>query len=279
MKRFTTVFALSATALLFGCGGAPGPAPIITTSSTTPVTPPIPVFTGNWQISAASTVSAKPPLTFAGSISQTGSTVSAALHVDGSNCFNQVTTMGLTGTVTADGISMTSTAVDGQVVTLAGNYINATSTATYSINGTYSISGGCDVGDQGTFTGVNVDVSPAVSWGGLFTSSTLGKFNVSGDFGQNTTSSSDGSFGLTGTATFDSPCFSAATLSPGSFPSGSFILGTLLSIEIKTNNGTITLVGTVDPLTEYISGTYTVVGGTCDQTGTAVVTLSSPWDD
>jgi hypothetical protein len=176
--------------------------------------------------------------------------------------------MSSTGTVTADGLSITSTPVDGQVVTLTWKYINTIYT------GTYSVSGGCDAGDQGTFTGVNVNVSDARDWGGIFTSSTQGKFSVSGNFAQNSTANPDGSVGLTGTATFDTPCFSASILSP----SRSFILGTLVSIQIGTDNGIVAFLGTVDPRTEYMTGVYTVSGGTCDQTGTAVVALTGQWD-
>jgi hypothetical protein len=135
MKHSATVLALSAAVLLSGCGGVPRPAPIVSTSPTTspttqpPVTPSIANFTGNWQFSGASTVPGKPPLTFAGSISQADSKVSSALHFDGSNCFNRLNTVGLTGTVTADGISMTSTVVDGQVVTLTGNFTTQGDTA------------------------------------------------------------------------------------------------------------------------------------------------------
>lgn len=52
----------------------------------------------------------------------------------------------------------------------------------------------------------------------------------------------------------------------------------LVSLEIKTDNGIVVFLGTVDPLTEYMSGTYSVVGGTCDQTGTAVLVLTGQWD-
>jgi hypothetical protein len=279
MKHLATVFALSASVLLFGCGGPPAPSPIIShpTSSTSPppvTPPPIPNVAGNWQFSATSTVMGKPPLTFAGSLSQADSTVSGALHVDGSNCFNQLTTMGLTGTVTADSTSLTSTAINGQVVTFTGHFTNSTFTGTYSVNG------GCAAGDQGSVNGVAVYLAAADSWGGTFTSSDQKTFNVSGDFAQSTTPSSAGSFGITGTATFDTPCFSAATISPGSFPSGSFVLGTLVSLEIKTDNGTVTFIGTADvsPVTGVIRGSYNVSGGTCDQTGTAVVVLTGQWD-
>ncbi len=276
MRHLATVFALSAAVLLFGCGGVPRPAPTSTFTSSTPpppvTPPPIPNVASNWQFSAVSNVTGNPPLTFAGSISQTGSVATAALHVDGSTCFDQLTTMGLTGTVTADSTSLTSTAVNGQVVTFTGQLTNSTFTGTYSVNG------GCAAGDKGSVTGFAVYIADADSWDGTFISSAQTKFNVTGNFAQSTTASPEGSFGITGTATFDTPCFSAATLSPGSFPSGSFILGTLMSFEIMTNNGTVTFIGTVDPVSATMSGTYNVSGGTCDQTGTAFVALTGQWD-
>jgi hypothetical protein len=284
MKRLATAFSLSAAVLLVGCGGVPRPAPIVSspappTTTQSPVTPPTPsVAGGNWQFSAASTVPGKSPLTFSGSITfayslaQADYAVSGALHVDGSNCFNQLTTMGFAGTMTDGNTSLTAATLDGQTVTLTGNFANN------AFAGTYSINGGCDAGDQGSVTGINIYIGDADSWDGTFTSSAQKTFNVSGDFAQSTSASPDGSFGITGTATFDTPCFSATALSPGSFPSGSFILGTLVSLQIKTDNGTVTFVGTLDPLSETMSGTYSVVGGTCDQTGTAVVALTGQWD-
>src|SRR5277367_3541004 len=110
MKHSASILHLSALVLLCGCGGAPGPAPTITTPPQTTVTPSIANVAGNWLFSTASTVPGEPPLTFAGSLSQANSAVSGALHVDGSSCFNQVITMALTGTLTAGGTSLTSTA-------------------------------------------------------------------------------------------------------------------------------------------------------------------------
>ena len=75
---------------------------------------------GNWQFSTMSTAG-MPPLTIAGSISQSGSSLSGAVHVDGSSCFDQRTAIALTGTLTNGNVSLTSTAVDGQVITLAGS--------------------------------------------------------------------------------------------------------------------------------------------------------------
>ena len=275
MNHLATVFALSAVVLLFGCGGVPAPAPM-TSPPTSPTTPspgalPVPNIAGNWQFSATSAVPGRPQLTFTGGISQAISPFNAALHVGGSNCFNQLTTMSFTGAVTADSATLTSTVIDGQVVTFTGNFTNTTFTGTYSING------GCDDGDQGSVTGNTISFADGDAWSGTFTSSTQTKFSVGGDFDQSTNVDSAGSFGIAGTATFDTPCFSASTLTPGSFPSGSFIMGTLVSLEIKTNNGTLTFAGTLDPAGS-ISGTYTVSGGTCDQTGTAYLVLTGQWD-
>jgi hypothetical protein len=274
MKRLPITVALSAVVLLSGCSAKPG----LEATPASPVqlpgtgTPSTSTVTGNWQLSAVSTVLGNPPLTFAGSITQTTSAVTGALHVGGSNCFNQLTTLAFAGTETPAGnVSLTSTAVNGQVVTLSGNLTGN------AFTGTYSVAVGCDGGDQGTVTGVNVDDTDADAWDATFTSSTQTTFSAQGNFAQSANANSDGSFGIAGTATFDTPCFSAATISPGSLPSGNFILGTLVSLQIQTNNGTVTILGTEVP-GEFIYGTYTVAGGTCDQTGTVALALTGQWD-
>jgi hypothetical protein len=287
MKSLAAVFALSATVLLFGCGGVPAPAPIIPPTSTTaqpPATPATPDIAGNWQFNALSTVPGKPPLSFAGSISQTNSTASAALHVNGSNCFNQLTTIGLTGTFTGSDISLTSTPVEGQVTTLAGTITENDYTDIFT--GTYTINGGCGDGDKGTVTGIFIYIDDALD--GTFTTSQQQTFTVSGGLGQYSSPSLDGSFGITGTAAFSTPsCFSSSsvTITPGTLSSGSFIIGTTVGLEFDTGNGTITFLGTVN-LDSYdaefdsylISGNYTVSGGTCDGTGTAGLRVYNPWD-
>jgi hypothetical protein len=55
-------------------------------------------------------------MTIAGSITQSSSSVTGAVHVDGSNCFDQATRVGLTGTLTGSNLSLTSTSVNGQVL-------------------------------------------------------------------------------------------------------------------------------------------------------------------
>jgi hypothetical protein len=142
----------------------------------------------------------------------------------------------------------------------------------------YTINGGCANGDQGNVSGVKILYIPD-DLTGTFTTSGGGTFGVAGAVAQGSASSQEGSFGVSGNVTFSSPCFSSGTITSGAFPSGSFVLGTSVAFEIATGNGTIAFVGTLNPDQGEISGGYTVSGGTCDQTGTAVlVVTSNPWE-
>ena len=210
-----------------------------------------------------------PRLTIAGSIKQSSSAVSGAVHVTGSSCFDQLTTMGLTGTLTGNNISLTSTSVSGQVTTFTGSITDS------ALTGTYTINGGCANGDQGTVTGIKIPFI-ANTLSGTFTTSAKATFNVEADVAQSSGASSEGSFGITGTVNFSTPCFSSGTMMPGTFPSGSFIIGESVAFEIKTGNGTVAFLGTANPSTGEITGDYTVSGGTCDQTGTGVL-VADPW--
>jgi len=277
-KLSTVILLLWLVVLLGGCGGGKPPDP---TSGRTPSSSPTPTCqnsVSNWQFSTMSTVTGMPSLTIAGSINLSGSSVSAALHVNGSSCFDQLTTVALTGTVTGGNISLTSTSVAGQVTTLTGSITNLA--VTYSagqFTGTYSINGGCASGDQGNVTGVKVPYI-ANLWNGTFTDFGGGTFSLSGDIAQDANASSAGSFGVSGTATLNTSCFGSGTITAGTFPSGSFIIGTSVALQIDTSNGRILFAGTWDMNQGVISGDYTISGGTCDQTGAAILVASSPWD-
>lgn len=187
------------------------------------------------------------------------------------NCFDHLTTMGLTGTLTGSNVSLTSTSVAGQVTTFTGSITDNAFTGTYTING------GCANGDQGNVTGINV---PPITGklNGTFTPSGGEAFDMVAQLIQGR-ASSEGSFGVTGTVLSNTSCFSSGTIKSATFPSGSFILGTSVALEIQTDNGTVAFLGTANQSTSEISGDYTVSGGTCDQTGTAVlVHPSGPWD-
>jgi hypothetical protein len=266
MKRLAwTSWMLLVVVILNGCGGAGG-------GASAPFTQALRNVAGNWQFSMTSTIAGTPPLLLAGSINQSDRAVSSAMHLDGSNCFDPLTTVGLTGSLTdGNSVSLTSTSVDGQVVAFSGN------TTDTAFTGTYTIAGGCADADKGTVTGTKI---PAITGtlNGTFTTSGNATFDVVAQVTQGGASFA-GTFGLTGTATFSTPCFSSGTIKQGTFPSGSFIIGTSVALEIETDNGAVAFRGTANQATGEISGFYTVQGGTCDDSGTAVlVAAKGPWD-
>ena len=59
----------------------------------------------------------------------------------------------------------------------------------------------------------------------------------------------------------------------GTFPSGSYIMGSAVSLEIETDNGVILYLGPKDD--GLIRGNYTLTGSTCEPAGTAYL---SPWE-
>ena len=262
--------------LLCACGGTRASSPAVTPGPIADPTLDLNV-TGNWQFSTTSTAG-MPPASIAGSIGQSGASVSGATHVDGSNCFDHLTTVGMTGTLTGSDLSLTSSSANGQVISFTGTISDdALNGADSAFTGTYTISGGCANGDHGSVTGIRI---PFIgnTLNGTFTTSGGATFDVAGDEAQYGTPSTEGSYGISGTVSFRTSCFSSGTVKPGTFPSGSFIIGTSVALEIKTDNGTVTFLGTLNRDRSEIRGAYTVVGGTCDDTGTAVLVVSSPWD-
>jgi hypothetical protein len=274
MRLRANILRLSALLVLCGCGGGAYQRPTGgTPGGAGGVTPPssAPNVGGNWQFNMTSSVSGGLSPTIAGSISPSGSSVNGAVHINGSNCFDPLIPVDLTGTQTGSDLSLTSTSIDGQVITVIGSIINDTLTGTYTING------GCADRDQGNVTGIKVPKIGGTIDGTFTTFTASGEERFDGGAGLTQGgASSEGSFGLTGTFTFSSPCFSSGILKSGTFPTGSFIIGTSMVLEIDTDNGTVTFQGTLNPITGEVGGDYKVVGGTCDHTGTALL-LWDPW--
>jgi len=273
-RKLNIAWLLSALVLLYGCGGAVKTSP---PSSNPPAGPPSgpPVqnqnTSTNWQLSATSINPAGPsPAKIAGTIIPTGGAVAAALHAHGWKCFDQQTTITLTGTQTAGNISMTSASVNGQVVTFAGA-ITKKSNFPDVFNGTYTVSGGCADGDHGNVTGFSV-YSMTGNWAGNLTTAGGGNIHWNAELAQGNPDS-EGSFGLSGAITFDS-CFGGGNITSGTFPSASFILGQSVDLEIKISNGTVTFVVTADD-DGLIRGNYAVSGGSCDSSGAGYL---SPWE-
>jgi hypothetical protein len=178
-------------------------------------------------------------------------------------------TVDLTGTLNGSDLLLTSSSVDGQVTTVTGTVSDT------SFTGTYHINGGCADGDQGSVIGTRVPPI-AMQLQGIFTNSGQATFDAVVDIAQIGTASSDGSYGITGTVTFNTSCFSAGTIKSGTLSSGSFIRRR--GLEVETGNGTLTFLGTLNGETSEIDGDFTISGGTCNSTGTAILSFSSPWD-
>ena len=125
MKRWVSILRLSALLLLCGCGGGYNSPP-------SPGSNPGSNIVSNWQFSTTSTVPGTLPLTIAGSVNQSGGSISGAVHVDGSNCFDRPTTIALTGSLSGNTVSLTSASVAGQVITLTGSLTDHALTDAFS---------------------------------------------------------------------------------------------------------------------------------------------------
>ena len=201
---------------------------------------------GNWHLDALSTDLGTPTVAIDGAISQSGTSLSGEVHVDGSNCLDRLTTVGLTGTVSGNNVSLTSTSTAGQFTTLSG------SSNGNSFAGTYTIRAA--VPNRARVTGRRIlPISNAFT--GTFTASGGESFDVGGNVAQDNRAGSEGSFGLSGTVSFRTSCFSSGTFKSGTFPSGSFIIGTSTALEIETGNGTVTFLGRLNPATGKTAGT------------------------
>ena len=129
------VFILSCL-VLSSCGG----------SSTKPSIPLSSITDGNWSIVATSTASPAGVFTLGGSLVQSGSSVTGLLNqFSDSSCFSG-TTVPFAGTLNGDSLTLTSSALAGQLVTI--NVIGSGG----SFAGTYSVAGGCAGGDKGSIT-------------------------------------------------------------------------------------------------------------------------------
>jgi hypothetical protein len=252
--------------LLFGCGGGPSAGNRTSAPPTTPI-PKLLEVAGGWQFTTTSTVGMSSS-TISGSITQLGNSLTGGAHVQGSNCFDPMASNVLTGTISGNNMSLDLASPDGQLIALTGTV------AANVLTGTYAITGGCADGDKGNVSALQVP-SITGSLSGTLTPSTGAPIDIDFFLTQGS-ASSDGSFGVTGNGSLTGACFKAGTIVSGTFPIPSYILGTSLALHIDTGNGTLDFLGTAD-ISGTVTGNYTVVGGTCDQSGTGSLVFS-PWD-
>jgi len=262
---------LSICVVVLFCGCGTQPTRNSTIGSGPPSSPPSHAIGGNWQFSATSSVSSElPAAALTGSINQSGTSLIGTLHLDGWGCFDPRTAIGLSGAVTNGALSLTSVSIDGQVMTFDGRITEKIGFPD-TFTGTYTVTGGCASGDRGSATGFSV-ASMTGNWAGNLTSNGGESIHWDTTLTQEG-ASSDGSFGLGGIVHFDN-CFATGTITPGTLPDASFILGTSVVLEIKTDAAVIDFVGKADP-DGLIRGSYTANAGSCELSGTGYL---SPWE-
>jgi hypothetical protein len=149
MKFLVAVVAFGASVLFYGCGG--GWKGLIRVPGTNATTLHV---AESWEFTTMSSVTGRAPMTIAGNITQAGEVVSSLFHVNGKRCFSRQATVSLTGSFDHGILSLTSAAVNGQVVTLNGSFDNA------GFLGTYKIKGGCGDGDEGIVVGTSTPSTP-----------------------------------------------------------------------------------------------------------------------
>lgn len=239
--------------------------PAMTDSPQTTLTP------GNWSVTATSANPSIGAFYVGGNLTQNGSSLSGSMYVAGSLCFDVSVPVSFTGTVNDDQVTLTSSAVDGQVFS-----VTATLTSSTAISGTYAIAGGCADGDRGTATAAAV---PSISgaWDGPVISSGGSNVRLSVTLAQATVASADGSFPLTGTLTYTgSSCSLSGTITNG-FVAGSYLLMNATTVETDGSQGNvfynhILLDSGSNP--QNMTGTYEVAYGLCDGDDTQELTLA-----
>lgn len=262
-------FALMVCLGLAGCGGSNMMTPA-------PTSTPLPFFPGLYQISETSTVNPSANFTVAGSLMQSGNSVSGVMHMSGASCFSFNTDIPVNGTLGVNNtgdftVDLALALPSGQTLSLStihpGGHLSI-------IDGTYTLTGaGCAAPDQGNVGGGVVGVTGI--WIGHFNSSggVVSQINM---MLNQTGPDANGFFSATGTATITGgTCFSTATVDPASVVIGS---GSSLIFDNAQpgTTGKTTMQGDFAPLVfggATFTGTYTSTQGTCSETGSVSIAI------
>jgi len=236
---------------LLACGGGGGG------GGKTPNPPAPPNMTGNWNIAAQSTVFGGSPAYVAGYLTHSGTNITGTVHVLGSTCFQELTNIAVTGTSNGTQVTVTSAAVDSQVISMTATLSSDGKTITA---GTYTITGGCANGDRGTVTG-NAMPSLTGNFAGSFRSTPYSSTQqVTASLTQGSTPDANGFLPLTGTVTFtNGQCFTSGSIAAGS----GFVVGAFHIATINTNNGQVLVYGQANNTATSINVEYEVESGGC----------------
>jgi hypothetical protein len=246
---------------LSGCGGGaspvtPSPSP---TRPTTPTPSPQIVASGeNWSFRfngltgagiTGGSANGAPLGALEGSFDATGNSITAVMQPFGSCLSGDTMRLYFTGSRTGPSITLTTQAPGGETVT-----INATlSGSGETVQGTYSMSGGCSAGASGAMTGQRVNLSGL--WRG-----TMGNIPIEMDLEMATTPDADGpNYVLSGPVRFsDTQCFPTAVITRRG-------RGRVLFPDIVGPTQRLELIAEVDEHLSTIYFTSVLVTGTCPE--------------
>lgn len=263
--RYVTPILLLCSVELTGCGGTVGFA--VDGGTTLPISANS--LTGGWVFKATPTTSPAPFVQLSGSLDERSATnnsnpLQALLQIQGpGSCYIGSVLLPLQGTVQKSAASLYSFEVNAQYLT-----ITATADATNTtLNGTYSVGGGCANGAKGTISGTRYlplkGPYGGTTTGGQSTATTTLSLTEAAQ------GNGDGSFTVTGTGQFQNlACFTSATITSGS------VLGSAVHLVMSTNEtakSSVTVDGTFNPAATAINASSIVVtgGGCAGSLGTA----------
>jgi len=252
-----------------GCSGG---------SSPSPSGPTLPFSSGLYQIVATSSTNPTAGFTLAGSLMQSGNSVSGVMHITMPGCFAFNTDIPVSGTLGTNQsgdftVDLALTLPSGQKLSFStihpGGHLS-------QLSGTYSLTGaGCAAPDQGS-AGASILSVTGVNWVGTLTSNGGPVSHITLNLTQ-TGPDAHGFFSATGTGTVTGgTCFGAASVDPATVVIGA---GSQLVMDNSQagTTGTLTMQGIFSPLPfggATFSGIYTSTQGACTDSGTASMVFS-----
>ena len=215
---------------------------------------------GNWSVTATSSTPANGTFYVGGSLTQSGDTLSGKMHIVNSLCFDVSTPVDFHGKVKGRNVTLTSTSVNSQVIT-----INGTGTSS-EFSGTYSLTGGtCAAGDKGTISS-NAVPSITGTWSGPIAGSGGSAVTLSTTLTQAAAASADGTFAVSGAVAYTgSSCSVDGTITSG-FVVGPYLQLNGTTVETDGSAGSFTYAQVLldsQSAPKSMTGTYEVVAGLC----------------
>lgn len=210
---------------------------------------------GNWQISAASASSA-PLSSFSGAFAAQDGKITALVHAQSTSaCLTQDTPISLTGAEDKDSNVTLSGALAGGTLTVTGTLAADGRSLT---NAAYSVKGGSCAGSKAAATVQNYAAVNG-NYAGNFADTAGQVAQVTANFSQSTTPDASGNFTLAGTASVsNNPCF------PTSLPvANTQVTGGTFTFTYGTADNSVTASGTFSPDANTLTVTSWTLTGTC----------------